>query len=123
MVHLTVFAKLINKVVEKLSPEEQLIRSTVLDFEELTLTILHTMEYWDRRNCTLTKPLPTSFATKKSKKGSNAAMKKDGKKSPSKKTSSTNVASEVKLSTPVVEDESRKTEIGRRSFILVDCCM
>lgn len=78
-------------IPEKLSPEEELIKNTIVAFEELTTTILHTMEYWDRRSCTLTKPLPSG---QKGKKGNKPANKKGDRKSPTKKiVSSSEIAS------------------------------
>lgn len=63
------------------------MRSSLLACEDLTRTILHTMEYWDRRTCMLSKPFPTGQAAKLNKKAPKAAPKKGDKKSPLAKNS------------------------------------
>lgn len=87
----------VNIILEKLSPEDEAIRNSIVAFEELTSIILHTMEYWDRKTCTLTKPLPTG---QKGKKGSKVASKKGDNKSPQKKTADAVTAPIVTAPTP-----------------------
>lgn len=92
-------------IPEKLSPEEELIKNTIVAFEELTTIILHTTEYWDRRTCTLTKPLPSG---QKGKKGNKPANKKGDRKSPTKKIVSTSEIS----STPHLQPTTPATDLG-----------
>lgn len=67
-------------LLEKLSPEEEIKRNSILAFEDLTKTIIHTMEYWDRRSCTLVKPLSVS-QSRGSRKGAKTTPKKNDRKS------------------------------------------
>lgn len=80
--------------LEKLTKEEETLRSSILEFEDLTKIILHTMEYWDKKNGLLVKPLPTAQA--KAKKEKKVTPRKSDKKSPQKSSS----PSEARMSSP-----------------------
>lgn len=52
MLHLSIY---FNLFVEKLSPEEKVLKDSFDNFEDLQSSILHTLEYWDKRKAFLTK--------------------------------------------------------------------
>ncbi|GJQ69846.1 hypothetical protein Trydic_g22394 [Trypoxylus dichotomus] len=58
------------KAAEKMPSEEQELKKAFTESENLIWEMLHTLEYWDRKQGNLTKPLPVRITSKQSSKKS-----------------------------------------------------